>query len=385
MAFNILLLNIVAVSFFLLAFIALVNPLKVNVFANKWFGVFLFSVGSAVVDTIIFETKTADSYRRLIAFDELSRFAMMPALYLSVLHYTSPNKDPRWREYLHFLPFLLFFICTASTIVNPHSFIFRLDAFPAIIKMALEFLMRVVIPLQLVAYWLLSYNQLSRHQKNIQLVTANTVPVNLKWLRYLLFGILFMILISIANRISDNIILRTYSPLGYLTGILFVAYFLLAQKEIYPYEVPALKSIDAIIASEKKASVTKPRFPEETLKSLKLKVINLMQDDKLFLNSELSLPELAAEMGISPHDLSYVLNEGFGINFFQFINSYRVDEAKHLMLSDKYKHLNILGIAYNAGFNSKTTFNTTFKKETGLSPSQFIKQARAEMVSAPSV
>ena len=103
-----------------------------------------------------------------------------------------------------------------------------------------------------------------------------------------------------------------------------------------------------------------------------------MHAEKPYLDNELGLPQLAAEMGISSHDLSYLLNEGFGKNFFQFINTYRVAEAKQLMLSEKHKHLNLLGIAYSAGFNSKTTFNTSFKKETGLSPSQFIQQFKAD-------
>jgi AraC-like DNA-binding protein len=377
MTANIILLNITCVSFFLLAFIAFFNPLKVNVIANKWFGIFLFSAGSAVLDIIIYETKTMDSYRQLIAFNELSRFAMMPALYLSVLHYTSAGKVLRKKEYLHFLPFLIFFVCTASFVFKPNSFIFNPDVFPAVFKMTLEVFIKAAIPTQLVVYWLLSYYKLSGHQKNIQLVTSNTDPVNLNWLRLLLFGVLFIILISIVDRFSGNQLLKIYSPLGYLAGTLFLAYFLLAQKEVYPYETPELESINAIINPEQKTTASKPRFSEDTLVLLKTRVINLMESERLFLDNELGLPELAKEMAVSPHDLSYLLNEGFGLNFFQFINGYRVNEAKQLMLSGKYRHLNILGIAYNAGFNSKTTFNTAFKKETGLSPSQFIQQTRS--------
>ena len=112
---------------------------------------------------------------------------------------------------------------------------------------------------------------------------------------------------------------------------------------------------------------------------LKTQLAKLMEQERLYLDNELSLPQLAKEMGVSSHDLSWVLNAGFGKNFFQYINAYRVVEAKILMLSEKYRHLNILGIAYSAGFNSKTTFNTTFKKETGLSPTQFIEQAKTAL------
>jgi len=83
-------------------------------------------------------------------------------------------------------------------------------------------------------------------------------------------------------------------------------------------------------------------------------------------------------MDVSTHDLSYLLNDSFGVNFFNFVNRYRVDEAKRLMLSGQNKHLNLLGIAYSAGFNSKTTFNIAFKKQTGLSPSEFMKQGETE-------
>jgi len=155
-----------------------------------------------------------------------------------------------------------------------------------------------------------------------------------------------------------------------------VAYFFIAQKEIYPFEAPELSSINKII-EEPKTVLNRQRFSDDALRLLKAKLVNLMEHEKKFLDNELSLPDLAKEMQVSPHDLSYLLNEGFGVNFFRFINSYRVNEAKKLMLSDKYRHLNILGIAYNAGFNSKTTFNTVFKKQTGLSPSQFIQQTKA--------
>ncbi|MES2426255.1 MAG: AraC family transcriptional regulator [Bacteroidota bacterium] len=382
---NIILLNITCVSFFLLAFIAFFNPLKVNIIANKWLGVFLFAVGSAILDVIISGTNARSDYARVIAFNELSRFAMMPALYLAVLHYTSPDKVLRKTEYLHFLPFFIFFILTASFVIKPGWSVFNAETVPAILKIVVQIFIRLSIPTQLVVYWLLSYYALIRHHKNIQLVTSNTIPVNLSWLRFLLFGILFMILISLMDRLWGGQFLKMYSPIGYLVGTLCLAYFFLAQKEIYPYETPELESINAIINPEQKSVLAKPRFSEETLLLLKSRVTNLMKTERLFLDNELGLPELAKEMNVSPHDLSYLLNEGFGVNFFQFINSYRIEEAKQLMLSEKYRHLNILGIAYSAGFNSKTTFNTAFKKETGLSPSQFIQQDKGGTAAAASL
>lgn len=385
MTIDIILLNVTCVSFFLLAFIAFFNPLKVNVIANRWFALFMFAAGSAVLDVIVNKVGVMHQYRQLVAFNELSRFAMMPALYLSVLHYTSPEKVFRKREYLHLLPFFIFFICAVSFVIAPRQLLFNPDAIPTAFKMAIEFIVKLFIPAQLIVYWFLSYRKLIRHQRSIQLITSNTTPVNLNWLRLLLFGVLVMIVINLIDRLYANEVGREYAPVGYLVSILFVAYNFIGQKEIYPYEVPDLESIKAVIDPAKKSEQVRSRFTEEKLAELKLRLIRLMENDRLFLDSEIGLPELAREMNVSPHDLSYLLNDGFGVNFSQFINSYRIKEAKQLMLSGKYRHLNILGIAYNAGFNSKTTFNTTFKKETGLSPSEFIKQAQVNAHTAVTI
>jgi AraC-like DNA-binding protein len=374
--------NITCVNFFLLAFIAFFNPLKINIIANRWFGVLLFSVGSAILNTIIYEAKAEGNYRQLIAFNELSRFVIAPALYLSVLHYTSPDKVFRKKECLHFIPFALFFLCTIPHVVEPNATVFNPHIFPGILKTSLQIFIVLSIPVQMTVYWILSYYCLAGHQKNIRLVTSNISLVNLNWLKFLLLGILFMILLSFNHRLFKIEFLETYGSLGYLAGTLFIAYFLLAQKEIYPYDKPELDNINLLINDQKKNSSTKQRFSDEYLISLKARIITLMEKEKLFLDNELGLPDLAKEMEISSHDLSYLLNEGFGVNFFQFINAYRVIEAKRLMLSGKCRHLNILGIAYNAGFNSKTTFNTAFKKETGVSPSQYIQQAKTKTSTA---
>jgi|GEM_PF-6542708 len=204
MTTGLILLNVTCVSFFLLSFIAFFNPLKVNLIANRWFAVFLFSLGSATLDVIINATNTVDEHYRMIAFDELSRFALMPALYLSVLHYTSPDKVFRKREYLHLLPFLIFFICASPFVITPRWTFFNPGVFPSIFKTVLQLFIKLSIPLQMVIYWLLSYNKLVRHAKNIQLVASNTQTINLRWLKFILFGILLMIIVNLTDRIYGH-------------------------------------------------------------------------------------------------------------------------------------------------------------------------------------
>ncbi len=381
MATYILLYNITCVSFFMLSFIAILNPLKINIVANKWFGLFLFSVGCMLLNLIIYTLGAEGSYTRLIAFNELSRFVMAPALYLSVLHYTSPDKTFRNKEYLHFIPLALFFLYLGPNVIITTHYKFIGITLPVMVSKAIPVLLPLLIKIQLVVYWVLAYRKLNEHQKNIQLIASSTGSVSLRWLRFLLLGIAFMILLWFNTLFFKARIIENFSTIGYVAGVLCICYFMLAQKEIYPYAMDELTEIDQVI-KEERIVTTKLRFSADHLFKLKEELTVLMETEKPYLDNELGLPQLAAEMNISSHDLSYLLNEGFGKNFFQYINAYRVAEAKQLMLSEKHRHFNILGIAYSAGFNSKTTFNTSFKKETGLSPSQFMQRYHANIAAA---
>lgn len=101
-----------------------------------------------------------------------------------------------------------------------------------------------------------------------------------------------------------------------------------------------------------------------------------MEHEKPFLNPEISLPELATLVNIPPYQLSRVINEKFGCNFFDFINGYRVNEIKRKLNDPAFDNLSLLGIAYDCGFNSKSAFNRIFKKMTGLTPSEYKKNSQ---------
>ncbi|WP_139957973.1 tetratricopeptide repeat protein [Flavicella sediminum] len=104
------------------------------------------------------------------------------------------------------------------------------------------------------------------------------------------------------------------------------------------------------------------------------KLLNYLLEDRAFLNADLSLRELANNIEMHPNNLSWLLNNFFGKNYNEFINAYRVEEFKRKVKEPKNADLTIEGLAYESGFNSKTVFNSYFKKETGLTPKQFLKQ-----------
>jgi AraC-like DNA-binding protein len=96
-----------------------------------------------------------------------------------------------------------------------------------------------------------------------------------------------------------------------------------------------------------------------------------MESSKPYVNPTLTLPALSKQMNVSPNHLSQVINEKMGRNFFEFINYYRVEEAKALLKSPGKQHLTLAAIGFESGFNSVSSFNSIFKKVTSRTPSQY--------------
>jgi len=109
------------------------------------------------------------------------------------------------------------------------------------------------------------------------------------------------------------------------------------------------------------------------------KLLDLMKNEKPYLNCDLNMAELAESLGISAHHLSQVINDQLNQNFFELLNSYRIEEAK-MKLIDATNENTILGIAFDAGFNNKASFNNAFKNITGSTPSAFRRRHRNSLV-----
>ncbi|MFN0082820.1 MAG: helix-turn-helix domain-containing protein, partial [Ferruginibacter sp.] len=112
----------------------------------------------------------------------------------------------------------------------------------------------------------------------------------------------------------------------------------------------------------------KPTRPKEVNAELVQKIIDTVETEKLYLNEELTIADLAKKLGYSSKTISHNINNGLQKSFSLFINEYRVNLFKEKKASGKYDQLSIMGLAYDCGFNSKSTFNRIFKEITGCSP-----------------
>lgn len=165
---------------------------------------------------------------------------------------------------------------------------------------------------------------------------------------------------ALENR-SSLLLLRYSDPLAY------------ALKDDSRYD----EYMKIIYHTEAKEEVTEQKnalLDAATITTYSDKLLAHLDETKPYLNPDLSLRSLASELDIHPNHLSWLLNNSIGKNFNEFINHYRIETFKSIAKAPDNEHLTIEGLAYESGFNSKTVFNTYFKKETGLTPKQYLTQ-----------
>jgi AraC-like DNA-binding protein len=202
------------------------------------------------------------------------------------------------------------------------------------------------------------------------------VEIDLSWLEYIISSILLLsLVVTLYNIFFNALTLNVFINSFLLVVIFVIAYNSLKQKEIFPLDENLRKEIISLEDESQTDELKKKLIQDSDLIKFKNKLIELMNVQKPYLDSELNLIKLAELINMTPHQLSYIINTGFNENFFQFINTYRVEKAKELLVKEEMNKLSILGIAFESGFNSKTSFNTTFKKITGQTPSEFKKKS----------
>lgn len=131
--------------------------------------------------------------------------------------------------------------------------------------------------------------------------------------------------------------------------------------------------LENVITQYKTASDKTSRLSPEDILHYKTALDNLLSVEEIYTDPEINLSSLAEKTGLSMNDLSYLINTSYKMNFYGLINNYRIEKVKQMLLNEKYSHLTILGVAYESGFTSKSTFNDLFKKYTGITPREYVK------------
>ncbi|MFK7774410.1 MAG: helix-turn-helix domain-containing protein [Saprospiraceae bacterium] len=173
---------------------------------------------------------------------------------------------------------------------------------------------------------------------------------------------LIVYLISFGNNIQLEINSRGFIWMAIALIVLFITYYQMVSPAVFQFE--------NIL---KETKYVQSKFSQADLDKMKLELEEMMKQKKPYLNSKLLKSELAEMMGINAPELSRLLNERIGMSFFEFVNYHRIHEFIRLAKSPLVEQKTLVGLAQEAGFQSKSTFNKSFKKIMGCPPSVYLK------------
>jgi len=350
-------------SFFAGLLIATKKPLTT---ANRLMAAWLFMICIEMIFALINSTVI-----EMYSFPFVT-FTYGPLLYLYIVFMTGPDKKFNWLSLLHFIPFAAFF--TVSVVFRSEPLVRDLRTFFRPDKLiSLRIIYSVCFFCSITIYSILGFIEIARHQENLKnLVSFTSQKITLNWLKILAisFYVVFFVLFILGGlKIIGNFI--PFDPYFVIFG--FIALFSIVYS-FYGIKQPVIfgeivhHSTDEKKETEKYSkSGLKDSQAEKYLK----KLLDYMETGKPFLDGDLTIHDLSRKTGISRHHITQVLNEKYKRNFFMFINEYRVKEVMERFSDPKYNNYTILAIAFDSGFNSKTTFNSFFKSQTGMTPSAY--------------
>lgn len=244
---------------------------------------------------------------------------------------------------------------------------------------------------QVTTYLILSIRLIRRHGRRVRDIFSNLERRTLGWLRHLLMLLTGYWLIYAPAELADLgfyglsdgfWLMMDVIELLMIYGLGFAA---LRQPSVFVHEqeIAAVRALDEIEEPEDEPAAVdtaplRPKYAKSALEPDDIqrivgKLDRAMEEERLYLDSGLTLPSLAEHTGISANYISQAINEARASNFFDFVNERRIDEAKHRLIEEHGR--TVLEIALDVGFNSKSTFNAAFKRFAGMTPSDFRRSA----------
>lgn len=214
----------------------------------------------------------------------------------------------------------------------------------------------------------LTIRKLNRYQKFLMNNYSSLSGKSLLWLRNLIIATLIIVIFWLLSHFQflmgyDNEGTYSIVSLGMVLFLFWMGYFVILQFPLF----------QTVPYSEMESRTETPKQLSPKTVEYHKKLVRFMEEEYLYTDPELNLPYLAKKLQISSGYLSQIINERENKSFFQFVNQYRVEAAKAKLISTAYDQYSIMGIALESGFNSKSTFNSLFKKFTGQTPTAYKK------------
>lgn len=346
--------------------------------SNKFLGGLLLCFSVAITEIFLCYTNLMFHLLYLVDFAEPTNFLFSPLAYLYMQNKVSKQFDRN--QYWHFAPFIFYLLYTCL-IFYPQDVLFKYNAYISSYHPQLPhlphkmywdygwvfFLKNNVNSLSLAQFFVyifLSFYLIYSSLKQEKLSFWSNQNQTLAWCRNLFFQMLSILVLFIIIKLSFERDLGDHILAAHITLVIYLISFQVIRQSIF-FQPQAEEKENK---KYEKSSLTS-EIEENTLTKLHA----LMNEQKPYLESNFSLTGLAKTLKISPHHLSQILNERLEQNFFEFAAQYRIAASQKLLASKENAHLKIEEIAEMVGYNSKSAFNTSFKKIVGVTPSEFKK------------
>jgi len=359
----------ISIVYFFLCMLLAVFLLSIkskNTISNKLFATFL--ILTALDISAYFHNLFLSGFSNLVMVKSLLAYLQMPVLYLYVLSVCYSNFKLKPKHLWHLIPFIV-----GNLVLFPR---FYLNNKNSIAKIWTDFnsiweiiYIHFTIHLQFAVYIVLMFLVLKRYKKIYQQNFSDTATKTYQWLFQ------FTVLSAVAHSfvIIKSILKYFDNDFSFPLAQIFVSFFglsIIVWMVFKALKYPELfKSVDSDIVLIQK---DKTIVDENSNKELE-KLTTYMETEKPYLNPSLSIRNLAEEIKMNSRDVSVLINQNLNQHFFDFVNEYRIKEAMGILKNPTKNQFTVLEILYEVGFNSKSSFNTAFKKHTGLTPTEYRK------------
>ncbi len=365
--FIILSFQLIFVSFFLF------QSKKGKALSNKILSIVFFMLFIAVINLFLIVFGVNVKEPRLLLIDDTFMFAYGPLLYFFTQSVIFKNYSFKRKYIVHLIPFLLA-VCSVFYILLYVDIDFIYQAMDQNKNQNSTLYFRIAeisVLLHILFYLFKSKIEIGKVLGKAMNIYSTFNQDNFKLLKFIINSFMALFSISLIHSVLPFIGIKNGLLITLILIILFMFYFvnsiLLKMLNQSSKESGAITQMNFKKAEKYAGSKLSPT----ELNIFKDRLKNHMINNKRFLDSELNINDLSSELELSSKILSQVINEGYSCNFFDFVNKFRVESAKSIFINQVDKKMTIKEVMYDSGFNSKSSFNTAFKKFTKLTPSQF--------------
>lgn len=353
-----------------------------KLFANRFLALLMGLFSIVLLNLFLEEVNAYDEIPYLFILLDGIPLLIFPLYYLyarHLIHHSVRLTKPEW---LHFLPFVLYKLYSLADLFKSKAEIMALvQSVESPESYGRYMIYNWMIAIQGLVYMYSTLAILFKYSKQIREVFSSVETIKLTWFRNVTVMTTGLLIIFFAGQSLSTV---GFDPSGFfdLTSVLFavlvyaIGYIGLVKSEIF-MEPEVGRSLDTIFdRKDQGKKYQKSGLSADKAKRIVDSLIQLMNKEKPYTDSNLTLTRLAESIGISPHNLSEAINTQLQQTFFDFVNQYRVEQVKKDLSDPRKQHFTFLALALEAGFNSKSSFNAIFKKHSGMTPSEYRQTTR---------